>query len=69
MFYEISLEQQQDLSFSDLLFAQHFVVYEGGPRIGGFCPQSSDLFESAGNPGNAGQKPPIRGPPSYTTKC
>ncbi len=39
--------------------------HEGGPRIGGFCPQSFVLFESAGNSGNTGQKPPIRGPPSY----
>ncbi len=43
--------------------------YEGGPRIGGFCPQSSDLFESARNSGNTGQKPPIRGPPSYQRSC
>ena len=49
------------------ILSKTFSLYEGGPRIGGFCPQSSDLFESAGNSENTGQKPPIRGPPSYVT--
>ncbi len=48
----------------------YLVSFEDGSKTRncGFCPQSSDLFESAGNSGNTGQKTPIRGPPSYLEK-
>ncbi len=40
-------------------------TYEGGPRIGGFCPVSPEFPALSKRSLLCGQKPPIRGPPSY----
>ncbi len=39
--------------------------YEGGPRIGGFCPVFLEFPALSKRSLLFGQKPPIRGPPSY----
>ncbi len=41
--------------------------YEGGPRIGGFCPVFLEFPALSKRSLLCGQKPPIHGPPSYLT--
>ena len=42
-------------------------MYEGGPRIGGFCPVFLEFPALSKRSLLCGQKPPIRGPPSYVS--